>query len=117
MPAKKRGGKRRGTGFWDDFKHGFSLPFKGIGELGSAALGGLLGDGAKKPVLKGGMGMLARHKAEDRMNRGRRGKGFNGEDYIMKSRHDIGFPPDYHKEYAVKYNQYASSPSVGLVKF
>lgn len=39
---------KKGGSFWSDFKHGFSLPFQGIGELGSAALGGLLGNGRSK---------------------------------------------------------------------
>lgn len=40
---------KRGGNFWDDFKYGFSLPYKAIGELGSAAVGGLLGNGRSRP--------------------------------------------------------------------
>lgn len=42
-----------GQGFFEDFAHGFSLPFKAIGDLGSAAVGGLLGNG-KKGRRRGG---------------------------------------------------------------
>jgi len=61
-PKKKKGGcaagacpkaAQYGQGFWDDFKRGFAMPFQGIGELGAAAVGGLLGNG-KRGRRRGG---------------------------------------------------------------
>ncbi len=114
MPRRKT--NRKGGDFWSSFKKGFALPFKGIGELGSAALGGLLGDG--RPKVKGGMGNMAKHRMEDaRMKPNRNGRGYNGEDYVAKYRHVNGFPTDFHREYVAKYMPYANSPAIGIVRY
>lgn len=114
MPKRR---VRKGGSFWSDFKKGFAMPFQGIGELGASALGGLLGDG-RKPNIKGGAGNMMMHRAEDaRMRPTRKGKGYNGEDYVMKYRHTNGFPADFHREYVTKFNPYANSPAIGLVRY
>ncbi len=88
--------RKHGKGFLEDFGTGFKKGFLGTLNLAADAL---------TPIKK----LLGAGKK-------RRG-GYSGDDIQRYNKAYEPRSPAYHREYAVAWNPYVSSPSIGVVKF